>query len=109
MCIGGTGRYHGIKCSFDLITVAQRSVFPRTFDTSEPTSSPTLTDEPTDNRNDNRDLSQEEEEENRELQLNRDDDGPEINRDDDGPDVGVIVQKIFITSNQRLPLGPKAI
>ena len=64
---------------------------------------PTLTNEPTDNRDNDRDLSQEEEEEeveDRELQLDR---------DDDGPDVGVIVQKIFITSNQRLPLGPKAI
>ena len=28
---------------------------------------------------------------------------------DDYPDDGVIVQKIFITSDQRLPLGPKAI
>jgi len=98
-CIGGTGRYHGIKCSFDLITVAQRSVFQTTVRTESPTSSPTLTDEPTIDKNQNRDLSLEEkEEENREL----------FGRDDD-PDDGVIVQKIFITSTQRLPLGPKAI
>ena len=28
---GGTGRYHGIKCNFDLITVAQRTLFPLTI------------------------------------------------------------------------------
>ena len=111
---GGIGRYNGIKGSFDLITVAQRSEFPIVITTESPTSSPTLTDEPTDNKNTNRDLSQEEKEEeeaeNRELQPSRIDEEPPLKfgRDDD-PEDGVIVQKIFITSDQRLPLGPKAI
>jgi len=100
-CIGGIGRFAGIKCSFDLITVAQRSQFAQSYETESPTSSPTF-------EQIGRDLSQEEEgkeeekeEEERELQRRPD--------SDDGVDTGVIVQKIFITSNQRLPLGPKAI
>lgn len=103
---GGTGRYNGIKCNFDLITVAQRSIFALPISTGAPTSSPTLTDEPTENRDVNRVLSQEEEQEeeedNRELQR--------VFEDDFLADLsGVIVQKIFFTCNQRLPLGPKAI
>jgi len=101
---GGTGRYNGIKCNFDLITVARRSPFGGPTSTDTPTSSPTLTDEPTDNKDVNRDLSQEEEEEedNRELQRGGEDDKSSLL-------TGVIVQKIFFTCNQRLPLGPKAI
>jgi hypothetical protein len=99
---GGTGRYNGIKCTFDLITVAQRSFFPITLETAAPTSSPTLTDEPTDFRR-ARDLSQEEVDS---VEVER-----ELKRKDeeDNADTGVIVQKIFFTCNQRLPLGPKAI
>merc|ERR1712166_1738753 len=98
---GGTGRYQGIKCNFDLITVAQRSFFPLTISTEPPTASPTLTDEPTENKNNGRDLSQEDEQE-EEEESNR-----ELQRDGD-LNSGVIVQKIFFTCNQRLPLGPKA-
>ncbi|OEU09334.1 hypothetical protein FRACYDRAFT_248814 [Fragilariopsis cylindrus CCMP1102] len=97
---GGTGRYQGIKCNFDLITVAQRSFFPLVTTTETPTASPTLTDEPTVNKNNNRDLSQEDEQE--EEENNRDLQTVDL-------DTGVIVQKIFFTCNQRLPLGPKAI
>jgi len=97
---GGTGRYQGIKCNFDLITVAQRSFFPSVSTTETPTASPTLTDEPTVNKNNNRDLSQEDEQE--EEENNRDLQTVDL-------DTGVIVQKIFFTCNQRLPLGPKAI
>jgi len=97
---GGTGRYQGIKCNFDLITVAQRSFFPSASTTETPTASPTLTDEPTVNKNNNRDLSQEDEQE--EEENNRDLQTVDL-------DTGVIVQKIFFTCNQRLPLGPKAI
>jgi hypothetical protein len=100
---GGTGRYNGIKCTFDLITVAQRSFFPKVLNTDSPTSSPTLTDEPTASQNRVRDLSEEEvDAEQVERELQRID-------EDENDDVGVIVQKIFFTCNQRLPLGPKAI
>ena len=99
---GGTGRYQGIKCNFDLITVAQRTLFPLTISTEAPTTSPTLTDEPTDNKNNNRDLSQEDEQEEEEENYRKLQTDGELNS-------GVIVQKIFFTCNQRLPLGPKAI
>ena len=108
---GGTGRYQGIKCNFDLITVAQRSFFPRVITTESPTSSPTLTDEPTENRNNNRDLSQEDEQQQEEntRDLQRVDEDDKFVVEGGRLDTGVIVQKIFFTCNQRLPLGPKAI
>merc|ERR1712166_508742 len=107
---GGTGRYQGIKCNFDLITVAQRSFFPKVITTESPTSSPTLTDEPTENRN-NRDLSQEDEQQEEEntRDLQRVDEDDKFVVEGGRLDTGVIVQKIFFTCNQRLPLGPKAI
>ena len=107
---GGTGRYQGIKCNFDLITVAQRSFFPKVITTESPTSSPTLTDEPTENRN-NRDLSQEDEQQQEEntRDLQRVDEDDKVFVEGGRLDTGVIVQKIFFTCNQRLPLGPKAI
>jgi hypothetical protein len=107
---GGTGRYQGIKGTFDLITVAQRTAFPKIAGTQSPTTSPTLTEETTGDRR-ARDLSQEEEVDNEEF------DNEEVERelqrvnesDDESLNSGVIVQKIYITSNQRLPLGPKAV
>ncbi|OEU18201.1 hypothetical protein FRACYDRAFT_236472 [Fragilariopsis cylindrus CCMP1102] len=107
---GGTGRYQGIKCNFDLITVAQRSFFPRVITTESPTASPTLTDEPTVNRN-RRDLSQEDEQQEEEntRDLQRVDEDDKFTVEGGRLDTGVIVQKIFFTCNQRLPLGPKAI
>jgi len=107
---GGTGRYQGIKCNFDLITVAQRSFFPRVITTESPTASPTLTDEPTVNRN-RRDLSQEDKQQQEEntRDLQRVDEDDKFVVEGGRLDTGVIVQKIFFTCNQRLPLGPKAI
>ena len=107
---GGTGRYQGIKCNFDLITVAQRSFFPKVITTESPTSSPTLTDEPTENRK-RRDLSQEDEhqEEENTRDLQRVDEDDKFVVEGGRLDTGVIAQKIFFTCNQRLPLGPKAI
>jgi len=95
-CIGGIGRFAGIDCNFELITVAQRTINPNTIETDSPTAAPT-----TDDRRDLSGEGEDQEDEDRELQRNGD--------ADDGRAKGVIVQKIFITSNIRLPLGPKAI
>jgi len=46
-CIGGTGIFVGITCSFEIITIAQRTIFPVSLETTAPTASPTETDEPT--------------------------------------------------------------
>jgi hypothetical protein len=51
-CIGGTGRFEGIMCSVEIITIAQRSIIPISLETSAPTASPTETDEPTQQFND---------------------------------------------------------
>jgi len=95
-CIGGIGRFAGIDCNFELITVAQRTINPNTIETVAPTAAPT-----TDDRRDLSGEGEDQEDEDRELQRAGD--------ADDGRAKGVIVQKIFITSNIRLPLGPKAI
>jgi len=97
-CIGGIGRFAGIDCNFELITVAQRTINPTTLTTLTPTAAPV---EPPSNRRDLSDEDGDQEDEDRELQRAGD--------ADDGRAKGVIVQKIFITSNIRLPLGPKAI
>jgi len=97
-CIGGIGRFAGIDCNFELITVAQRTINPTTIETVAPTGAPV---EPPSNRRDLSVEDEDQEDEDRELQRNGD--------ADDGRAKGVIVQKIFITSNIRLPLGPKAI
>jgi len=95
-CIGGIGRFAGIDCNFELITVAQRTINPTAILTNSPTGAPVEPD-----RRDLSDEDEEQEDEDRELQRAQD--------ADDGVPKGVIVQKIFITSNIRLPLGPKAI
>jgi len=95
-CIGGIGRFAGIDCNFELITVAQRTINPTTITTEFPTAAPT-----TDDRRDLSGEDEDQEDEDRELQRAVD--------ADDGIPKGVIVQKIFLTSNIRLPLGPKAI
>lgn len=91
---GGVNRFEGIKGSFELITVAQRSPLIGSK-TASPTEAPTLTDEPS------------------QLGapiLERDLQRIPVEADDyDGQEVGVIVQKIFLVTNQRLPPGPKAV
>jgi hypothetical protein len=131
---GGVGNYEGIKGSFDLITVAQRSLNPQvdTAATVPPTAAPTLTDAPTPDFQNGRDLHEEENKEERtattkddvttesssnndaeeekgdnEEQQERDLQRDSIDIFDD--DENVIVQKIFLVTNIRLPLGPKAI
>jgi hypothetical protein len=143
---GGVGAYEGIKGSFDLITVAQRSGNPLPQERTEPpTAAPTLTDAPTPDFQNGRDL-QEENEERRTATISKDDlvtqssSNNDIKEEDennneeqqqqqeqrdlqrDTPFVtddsileqfddaeNVIVQKIFLVTNLRLPLGPKAI
>jgi hypothetical protein len=126
---GGVGNYEGIKGSFDLITIAQRSINPNLReDTSPPTAAPTLTDAPTpDFQSRRRDLQEENEERTatkdyytqssttndiQEEEKNNEEQQRDLQRSDltelDDP-VNVIVQKIFLVTNVRLPLGPKAI
>jgi hypothetical protein len=131
---GGVGNYEGIKGSFDLITVAQRSLNPQvdTAATVPPTAAPTLTDAPTPDFQNGRDLHEEENKEER-TATTKDDVTTESSSNNDAEeekgdneeqqerdlqrdsndffddDENVIVQKIFLVTNVRLPLGPKAI
>jgi hypothetical protein len=131
---GGVGNYEGIKGSFDLITVAQRRANPAFVETDTPTAAPTLTDAPTPDFQRRRDLQEENEErttatkddapsndieeenntvkeDQRDLQRIVNDDGvvdDNVLADFDDNE-NVIVQKIFLVTNIRLPLGPKAI
>jgi nitric oxide reductase activation protein len=100
--IASTHNFYFSLNIFDYLLLVTLYYFPEKLTTTSPTSSPTLTEEPTGDRR-ARDLSQEEvDSEKVERELQR------IEEDDD-LDTGVIVQKIFFTCNQRLPLSPKAI
>jgi hypothetical protein len=133
---GGVGNYEGIKGSFDLITVAQRSLNPLVgrgiTQTDQPTAAPTLTDAPTPDFQNGRDLQEEENEEDRTAttkddvttqsssnnnmeeveEENEEQQERDLQRDSNDffdDNETVIVQKIFLVTNIRLPLGPKAI
>lgn len=110
-CIGGIGRFAGISCSMEVVTVAQRTVFPLSLETQAPTQSPTETDEPTNTGGGRggRDLNEEEDE--AETVLEDEEAHRNMQRidEDENNNNGVLVQKIFISANMRLPFGPKAV
>lgn len=111
-CIGGTGRFAGVKCSMEVVTVAQRTAFPHSLETGAPTAAPTETDEPTNPPR--RDLQEDEQQEEAETVVD-DENEEEVRRnmqregEDANDNNGVLVQKIFIQSDMRLPMAPKAL
>jgi hypothetical protein len=113
---GGVNRYEGIKGTFEIVTVTQRrlTVSPATINTNgggtdTPTEAPTLTEEPTSSgqgQGGRRNLEVgEQPDKERKLQRVGNDDPSDLN----GFQSGVITQKVFLVTNQRLPLGPKAV
>lgn len=106
-------RYEGIKGTFELITVTEREpdltvdvTNAQGGDIAIPTEASTLTEEPTptgQSQGCRRNLAVDEQPD-KECKLQR----PSLD-DFNGFQSGVITQKVFLVTNQRLPHGPKAV